>query len=681
VTLGDVAKRADFFPALFVLYSAEWWRRRYDGTGFSWEPILSSIGVPHESWSQVQRSECVERGFQDWKLRLSDSHGLRFLGSIAFQGGLPMRLLASARGNIGRVLRRVLQLASFGATDSREIQQWVESLSTDLPMAYRRAEVFVLLAEVIVTVLRLKEEAHLTQSANAIARLDELLPNWRDSFPLPIEDDQAKGLIEQLIRDAAGRAATQIQHITVERRLESSIDDSWSLRSDITLPEYLDSGTLSSLFQIEAQELTRTPTLRFIRDERRSDVSLRKLAGQERFRVERLPLESRDEIAAAEHTMQLLTHTGQSLHKEIARGDALDSELPWIFETGLDGSGAVRLTRQGSAAIASIKAILCAPTCWQVRAEDGTILTPMGQLTSPPRSLWTISGQVQAVAPDGLAFKVRCGQAAASNEQFELRGARVWETFVTPDRGFRGAPRLVHVTESGLEQVVQGGIAWRAQGNRVIQDGPDLVGPVTAVWPAQGDVRWRSRVVLLPTGAAVKVEPGGDVLNGVLRFSGWGLRALRCETAGVTCSTTMEGTSLSASIRYRGEDNPPEWLVFRGAWRDDMAEATFRMPFPAKGVRVMGATGGQLPNNSLIPNSDHSHGFEVVLPLRTTPQLSHHQHPGQVRCALVAAEHRLGVALIGMKDGPKVMPLMGDRRLQCRKRHRLRSTHGQQLGA
>lgn len=144
VSLAEVARSLEFFPALFVLYSAEWWRRNYDGTGFSWDPILNTIGAPADGWNQAQRSDCVIRGFQEWKLRPSDAHGLRFLGSIAFQGGLPMQLLGTARGNIGRVLSRVLQLASSGTTDAKEIQKWVRSLATYLPNTYRQTEVFVI---------------------------------------------------------------------------------------------------------------------------------------------------------------------------------------------------------------------------------------------------------------------------------------------------------------------------------------------------------------------------------------------------------------------------------------------------------------------------------------------------------------------------------------------------------
>lgn len=33
--LGAIAGQAHYFPDLFVLYGAEWWRRRYDGSGWS----------------------------------------------------------------------------------------------------------------------------------------------------------------------------------------------------------------------------------------------------------------------------------------------------------------------------------------------------------------------------------------------------------------------------------------------------------------------------------------------------------------------------------------------------------------------------------------------------------------------------------------------------------------------
>jgi hypothetical protein len=367
VTLGDVARNVACFPPLFVLYAAEWWRRNYDGTGFAWEPIVSAIGASADAWNPTERSECVEKGLQGWQLRLLNSHGLRYLGSIAFQGGLPMRLLASAQGPIGGILKRALKLAGGGGTDAAEILEWIKSLAHFLPNSYRQNEVFVLLTEVVLTILRLKQQANLTIGADVVAELDRAAQGWRDEFPLPIDDHQAIELFKLAIGVPPGEQDHRNQAILVERWLDTSDQDCFQLRSEIVLPEFLDSAPLARLFGIEPEKLSRTLTLRFPRGEQTVDVSLRRLAGQDRYRVERRTLERRGDLATAEHTMLLLIATGEAPHKEIARGEALDPELPWMFEQGDDSANPCRLIRQGSGAIAGFEGILCTPQDWNLR--------------------------------------------------------------------------------------------------------------------------------------------------------------------------------------------------------------------------------------------------------------------------------------------------------------------------
>lgn len=599
-TLADVARSVEFFPALFVLYSAEWWRRNYDGTGFTWDPILTTIGAPADGWNQVQRSDCVIRGFHEWKLRLSDAHGLRFLGSIAFQGGLPMQLLGAARGNIGRVLSRVLQLAASGTTDAKEIQEWVQSLGSYLPNTYRQTEVFVLLTEVIITVLRLKEIAKLTSSEGALEKLDLTIPNWRDSFPLPVEDTQAKGLIEQLIRDVASQVVRSVQRISIERRLEQTEPGQWSLRSDIVLPEYLEASALGNLFVIDPQNLPRTPTLRLLRGEKATDVGLRRLAGQERYRIDRHPLECRDAGAVGEHAMSLLTASGESKPKEISRGEALDSELPWIFDESIDPVTVYRLIKQGSGTIASMQGMVGVPPHWKLSAEDGSSVELKGEIPTLDRTIYSVRGTVQIMGGDGSLYRIRTGQASASPDLVELRGSRLWEAFLPPDRAFRGAPKLFHVSEHGLEQVTQGAIGWRVQGRPITISPESILGPVTATWPAQGEVQWRSRIVLLPTQAALSIEPGFDISTGSIRFTHWGIVAIHSETPGISVSGTVDGNSLIAQLRYQGSGNPPEWAELNAIWKGNTTETRIKVPFPVKGVRALDSQGKQLGNDALL---------------------------------------------------------------------------------
>lgn len=600
-TLGDVARQIPFFPALFVLYAAEWWRRCYDGSGFSWEPIVEGLGARPDGWTQAQRSDCVERGLQDWRLRLINTHGLRFLGSIAFQGGLPMQLLASARGNIGRVLGRVLRLAATsGGVEAVDVQEWIKSLSTYLPNAYRQNEIFVLLAEVILSVLRLKQAANLQTAHGAVEALERFDPQWRNSFPLPIEDAQAQGLIEQLIKDAAdARLVRPAKTIAVERRLEQSDGETWQVRADVDLPEYITATELGSLFGADSSSMTRVLTLRFSRGGRIVELNLRKLAGQERYRIDRLPLDCLDTVAIAEHAMTLISPEGEVRHGAVARGAALNSDLPWVFEESISATQALRLVRQGSGSVTGLEAWICVPDNWMTRADDGGLLPSVGRIVSLRRNLVKIKGSVRLEDPDGTQFRIRCGQAATTEEHLELRGARIWESFIRPEVAFRGIPRLYRVSEEGLAQPVDGSINWRLPGGRSTLTPGGLLGPAEAVWPAGGDIRWRSRLVLTPEQAELRIEPGASPSQGQLRFVNWGLLSAQMRTADVALRAVHDGNELVVHVEYSGE-RPPEWCELELLWRGNPNTALVRLPFPARGVRAFDANGSQVSDEAAI---------------------------------------------------------------------------------
>lgn len=127
------------FSALFVLYASEWWRRRYyDGSGFAWRPITDTISMDEFGGILTKGALCIRRGFSQWNIKLNDN-GLRYLGSVAYQGGLPMQLLSTAHGNIGRLLSNVLHHVANNQVNSIEIEGLVDS-ANQIPMAYRRRE-------------------------------------------------------------------------------------------------------------------------------------------------------------------------------------------------------------------------------------------------------------------------------------------------------------------------------------------------------------------------------------------------------------------------------------------------------------------------------------------------------------------------------------------------------------
>lgn len=179
------------FSGAFLFNAAEWWRREYDAQ-WEWQPILMSLTGAPWTWSVPQRNDCVERGFRYWALRRNSADGLSYLGPVAVQGGLPLRVLADASGRLGNVLRRALMLARGGAAQAHTIHGWIESLAGQLPKSYRRAEVYDLLTQVVVTTLDFVSNASIEQPDRAIEHLDQAISGSRDRYPLPVDDAAAR---------------------------------------------------------------------------------------------------------------------------------------------------------------------------------------------------------------------------------------------------------------------------------------------------------------------------------------------------------------------------------------------------------------------------------------------------------------------------------------------------------
>ncbi|MEW8053281.1 MAG: STY4851/ECs_5259 family protein, partial [Candidatus Thiodiazotropha sp.] len=161
--------------AAFFLYAAEWWRRYYDGHRWSWQPILHSLGIHRDDWSSSTVRCLVEDGLRYWRLNLNRTRGLRYIGVVARQGGLPVSILSNASSHIGQILGRVLKLSTPG-TSRQTLYSWIKSLKDRLPASYQDDHTLELLTDLAEGVLRIVHQAGLTSSDDAIAHLDATLP-------------------------------------------------------------------------------------------------------------------------------------------------------------------------------------------------------------------------------------------------------------------------------------------------------------------------------------------------------------------------------------------------------------------------------------------------------------------------------------------------------------------------
>lgn len=583
-----------YFPRLFVIYCAEWWRRRYDGRGFSWEPILKDLRANSDQWKPQDRSKCVRKGLRDWKLRELQSSGFRFLGSIAVQGGLPMKPLAEARGGIGGLLGRVLRLANNRVVDPTDIQNWVESLQNYLPKTYRHDAIFVLLAKVAWTVLMLKQKAGLDSNVDAITRLDSKIPDWRKDFPLPIKDDQARSLIEHLVREAATvRVQKSAVILPVERFMESFTDEEWNISSIIDLPDIIEAHKLAKLFEVERDELPRFAELSVNVGDQKRKATIRKMAGSSSFRIEDETWGFSGDAAMGEHLFRLTSRDGRVWNAPSTNGFALEVDLPSIFS---DENGTYRFINQGSGGVSGNEAIFVLPKDWKINNQYLDAVEQIGVLNVSTNEIYRTTETIVLEDSYGSVCKIKVKSADENSESYQWRGQRWWLNFISPSIAFKGKPNLFLVDENGSSRNAKGEIKCKAIGSSI---SGQWLGPVTISHLAGGELKHKSRMTLLPKDADLSIDLG-DALSGTIIFDGWHLSRVIVTSAEVNSKQTIEGDKLVLDVSVLPECRTPDQLRVELFWEHNSTSVKLTLPFPSSGTRGFDKNGNELEDGSLL---------------------------------------------------------------------------------
>ena len=172
---------------------------------WAWEPLLESI-----NWRSVHYPDLyqpVREALRWWKLdpvRLTTS--VRYLGTFACQGGLPLALVGNANSRVIQYLRAVLKhTAAYRQFVDDPIELARDQQHLLRPPTLRRDYVFRLAADLTEAVLNLRDDV---QDEDPLGALDRAQPDWRASMPLDLGDARARDLLTGLLREAVRDRAT-----------------------------------------------------------------------------------------------------------------------------------------------------------------------------------------------------------------------------------------------------------------------------------------------------------------------------------------------------------------------------------------------------------------------------------------------------------------------------------------
>lgn len=581
------------YAQAWFLYAAEWWKRDYSGGAWAWGPVFHSLGRTAPDHAHIQ--ELVIKARKHWGLTGDLLGGKKYIGQVAINGGLPLRLLEAAQGSLARILKTALQHAVAHSLDKPQIYAEVESQAALLPRSYRQAMVFELLTSVVEAVKSLRAQHGLAGEKDPIKKLEEVNPRWMDQFPLAFDSNSAALLLNGLVREAAsaGQQGSR-QPFQIVRGLRFALDGSAKLELSFEMSAAASQEGIGKALQIDHSKLPAVFQL-LLRINGRDY-----LVGEAHLREDSVRLlPKRNEIPAdlARSGVQLIaSRYGSTITvTNLPGGDALDNDEPWIFE---DCTPLARLIRAGSACVKGASAIALIPELAVVFPDEGTLeeLPPTG---IEGKQFIRLPTGVTRIAYKKQSYRIRCDASAASDEGIYWQGKTL---------GYPSVPELLFVDRPILRYSLPSGALATAPSTELFQKipGKDRVslvspnagfGPCRVSWEKGNDIQSQIRAVLLPDNASVEFEAGRSALEGTVWLRNWPCRSVTSLSESISVSPQRVGQDWCLDVCARNAVSVQSVPV-KVLW--ESGEQKLTLPFPGEGAIVLDAEGRLLPRKSWL---------------------------------------------------------------------------------
>lgn len=599
----------------FCLWAAEWWRNYHEQGPWRWEGLLQALGCPElgpGGPGYPFLCALVAHGISGWKRRLLRMGSSReFLLTLACEGGLPLRLVHREHGCLGRYFRALLEEMRVYGGSRAAPAELAERVCNYLPRSLRNEVVFRLSGDLVHAVSMLQEKVR--DSATPARDLDHIEPGWRDRLPLRLDDALAERLLENLLLDAVRTARGGRREVHWRRYLDRT-GSGWRLVGEPFLPSALEPEGFAALFGAAGEEAKADAPSRFDLSLRADDGRTTLLAlattrvdrdGRHVVGLEHAPgaRKAADGADAARGRALLARYGGKELAtRDFAGASALEDDLPWVFVPESDAEDArLVLAGQGGVTTRASRVWVTVPHgCLPVPRAGGGC-EPAGELPDPYRAVFLVSGVVSFVDGSGAHVVVHAGSPSAGEPgEYWLEGRR---TELGRDRApvFRGTPCLRIRRGAGPSwRVPSGEIQWLPDGAATLRSGDPstFVGAGRLRHVVGGEVRFSSRIQILPAAAGLRYFPEGPAGSGTIEFTGCGSPAVSAHAEGVRFEA-VEGEGGNVRLRCRASEEPPACLDVVLGW-ECRGQLRLTLPFPIPGGAFLLPSGQRLEAGTVM---------------------------------------------------------------------------------
>lgn len=647
-----------YAAACFCLYAAEWWRREYQGSQWSWDAILDSLAIRNAVERPLIYASVV-RGLAYWQRPLLKTGSRRaFLVTLAYEGGLPLKLIEHEGTRLWRYFRALLEEFQVFGNHGASPSLLATNVERYLPPSFRRPEVHELAGQLIDQIWRL--QSRVSEAADPVSALHQIEPGWEDKLPLSIEDDTARSLLRGLVHAAREVAITRERPFEVGTWLREGVAG-FSLERTVNLP-----GAIRNLAQLclsPSADVLPARLQIYVVDQQSGPRLLAhasRLTGSDQrpgYLIEQAWTRSvtyRDEAALSAVQLSVCS-SGTSLGTVTPSGGQELSEHPWIFvaseEQEAGASRSFQLLGEGSVRTTQQEVLIAVPPNTVLHPQEGSTLSPMGEvmrLGSSVRSLCLLRGSATWQHEEERCT-VSTGSEQSESREYRVQGDRLWQV----DSGrpvYRGMPRVNQIFEGGMERnIPRTELQWRPCGGsgpwhqlseaavgelllRQVVAGETVFRCRLRVLPNHTELGFHPGQLLGPTSQSVRSELGGSIsITMPIAFS-----AASTQRADVTAK--CHGDGCQAVLTFLVQERPPPSVALHLRWENGQ-HLNMEVPYPAAGARFIDRSGDCLPNEARV-HWERLEGIRVeVLAL---PGQSGFQLWGLMHMAGAAAETELG---------------------------------------
>ncbi|GHG74379.1 hypothetical protein GCM10010919_27800 [Alishewanella longhuensis] len=381
--------------------------------------------------------DCVKSGFKKLGIKIHVTQSHRYLDTLYCHGGFPRAdLLGISHTNLSEYFEEVLNhYAAFShATSINEVAQ--DRLS-NLPETLRQQPFAELASSLISCLIEFRDRYKLYVSSEPLAILEMKNPNWRDQLPFLVIDDEAKRLINKLLKKTSQVVKRSQNPVRLKRYLTER-ENVFNLVSEIYVNHTIHPSDLKNVFSV--QSLPNFFDLFTVTEDgkRYRTASFHFVTGaQPRWIVSELGRAITGEDASKELTYELYSDGECICAGAYRNGERFDERVPWIF----DADGQI-YNFLGSASVrSSLPSVFIASSSEPMHFNQNANIDYVGYLSSTSRKLYKVSGHVRISSVFG-DFHVRTSSKQTKTVYINVKG-KIFSDVISDKPVYIGKPNLV----------------------------------------------------------------------------------------------------------------------------------------------------------------------------------------------------------------------------------------------